>query len=211
MRIQGTLLKWDEERGFGYIRTRESRVVLPVHRSEFPHGQRRPQIGDPLSFDIRTGADGRKEACAVRWDVSPPPADFTRPPPAAGTRPAAARPSTRPSGAQGHGARARRSAHESEPSPGTLRLLLAVLVLGALISAVWYGSEGNAPAPERSAGAGATQATSPPRPLGCDGRSYCSEMKSCEDAKWLLQHCPDTELDYDGDGIPCEEQLCRGG
>ena len=64
MRIQGTLLKWDDERGFGYIRTRESRVVLPVHRSEFPHGQRRPQIGDPLSFDIRTGADGRKEACA---------------------------------------------------------------------------------------------------------------------------------------------------
>ena len=56
MRIQGTLLKWDDERGFGYIRTRESRVVLPVHRSEFPRGQRRPQIGDPLSFDIRTGA-----------------------------------------------------------------------------------------------------------------------------------------------------------
>jgi len=206
MRIQGTLLKWDDERGFGYIRTRESRVVLPVVRSEFPRGQRRPQIGDPLSFDVRTGEDGRKQACAVSWDVSPPPADFTRPQPAAGTRPV-----TAPPGARTRAVRARRSAHDAEPSPGTLRLLLAVLVLGALISAVWYGSEGSAPPPERPAGAGAAQPATPPRPLGCDGRSYCSEMKSCEDAKWLLQHCPDTELDYDGDGIPCEEQLCRGG
>lgn len=42
----------------------------------------------------------------------------------------------------------------------------------------------------------------------CDGRVYCREMHSCEEAKWFLQHCAGTKMDGDGDGIPCEDQYC---
>ena len=42
----------------------------------------------------------------------------------------------------------------------------------------------------------------------CDGRRYCSQMKSCAEAKYFLAHCPGVEMDGDGDGIPCERQLC---
>jgi endonuclease YncB( thermonuclease family) len=42
----------------------------------------------------------------------------------------------------------------------------------------------------------------------CDGRRYCSQMTSCEEATWFLRHCPDTEMDGDGDGVPCERQWC---
>jgi len=42
----------------------------------------------------------------------------------------------------------------------------------------------------------------------CDGRKYCSQMHSCEEAKYFLAHCPDVKIDGDHDGIPCEEQLC---
>lgn len=42
----------------------------------------------------------------------------------------------------------------------------------------------------------------------CDGRTRCSQMSSCEEAKFFLAHCPNTQMDGDGDGIPCEQQYC---
>ena len=38
----------------------------------------------------------------------------------------------------------------------------------------------------------------------CDGRRYCSQMRSLEEARFFLRHCPNTEMDGDGDGKPCE-------
>lgn len=46
------------------------------------------------------------------------------------------------------------------------------------------------------------------RNLSCDGRVYCSQMKSCTEAKYFLAHCPGVKMDGDGDGIPCESQFC---
>ena len=42
----------------------------------------------------------------------------------------------------------------------------------------------------------------------CDGRRICSQMTSCAEAQYFLAHCPDTEMDGDVDGIPCEKQWC---
>ena len=42
----------------------------------------------------------------------------------------------------------------------------------------------------------------------CDGRTHCSHMRSCEEAKYFIQHCPNTQMDGDRDGVPCEEQWC---
>jgi hypothetical protein len=42
----------------------------------------------------------------------------------------------------------------------------------------------------------------------CDGRRYCSQMTSCAEAQFFLSHCPDTKMDGDADGRPCEEQWC---
>lgn len=42
----------------------------------------------------------------------------------------------------------------------------------------------------------------------CDGRVYCSQMKSCDEAKYFLEHCPNVKLDGNHDGIPCEKQWC---
>lgn len=43
----------------------------------------------------------------------------------------------------------------------------------------------------------------------CDGRKYCSQMRSCPEATYFLNNCPGVKMDGDGDGIPCEEQWCR--
>ncbi|RQO59845.1 DNA-binding protein [Paucibacter sp. KBW04] len=42
----------------------------------------------------------------------------------------------------------------------------------------------------------------------CDGRSYCSQMRSCDEAKYFLQFCPGVNLDGNKNGLPCEQQWC---
>ena len=42
----------------------------------------------------------------------------------------------------------------------------------------------------------------------CDGRIHCSEMTSCEEATYFIQHCPNAKMDGDYDGVPCERQWC---
>lgn len=60
-----------------------------------------------------------------------------------------------------------------------------------------------------------TSTTSNPLPsstfsssFSCDGRRYCTQMKSCAEAKYFLANCPGVKMDGDKDGIPCEEQWC---
>ncbi|ENX39780.1 cold shock domain-containing protein [Acinetobacter courvalinii] len=43
----------------------------------------------------------------------------------------------------------------------------------------------------------------------CDGREHCSQMGSYEEALFFLRNCPNTKMDGDGDGIPCERQFGR--
>lgn len=59
--------------------------------------------------------------------------------------------------------------------------------------------------PQRSAVPAATPATAAYR---CDGRTHCSQMRSCEEATWFLRNCPGTQMDGNRDGIPCERQWC---
>ena len=42
----------------------------------------------------------------------------------------------------------------------------------------------------------------------CDGRQYCSQMRSCQEATFFLNHCPNVKMDGNRDGIPCEQQWC---
>jgi hypothetical protein len=49
---------------------------------------------------------------------------------------------------------------------------------------------------------------SQPSSFKCDSRKYCTQMVSCAEAKYFLSNCPSVKMDGDGDGIPCEEQLC---
>lgn len=38
----------------------------------------------------------------------------------------------------------------------------------------------------------------------CDGRQHCSQMTSRAEAEYFTRHCPNTKMDGDRDGIPCE-------
>lgn len=43
----------------------------------------------------------------------------------------------------------------------------------------------------------------------CDGRTHCSQMTSCAEAKFFIRNCPDIKMDGNNDGVPCESQWCN--
>jgi cold shock CspA family protein len=62
MRIEGTLTKWNDDRGFGFITPAQGGPEVFVHISAFPKGGHRPTIGEQLTFEIEVDREGKKRA-----------------------------------------------------------------------------------------------------------------------------------------------------
>lgn len=65
--------------------------------------------------------------------------------------------------------------------------------------------------PPTAAGTAPSSLPTAPSRWRCDGRRHCSQMNSCEEAKFFLANCPGVEMDGNHDGVPCEKQWCRSG
>lgn len=65
MRVKGTLKKWNDERGFGFLETDETGVEVFVHVKSFAPRGARPQIGETFFFDIASGPAGKRRATNV--------------------------------------------------------------------------------------------------------------------------------------------------
>lgn len=176
MRHHGTLTRWNDERGFGFIAPAGAEGDLFVHVSAFPLDGRRPQVGEVVSYVAEQGPDGRMRAVSV----------------------------LRP----GQG---RKTARVQEKARGitvgeVVGGLFAISVI-AVLAWFFYSRHlawGNA-GPVRAA---ARPAVMDPH-FSCDGKTHCGQMRSCAEATFYLRHCPNTQMDGDGDGVPCEQQWCR--
>lgn len=62
---QGTVTKWIDHRGFGFIEPDGEGGSIFSHISRWPAGST-PLAGDRVSFDVHTGVDGRPAAINVR-------------------------------------------------------------------------------------------------------------------------------------------------
>jgi len=185
MRLSGTLRSWNDDRGFGFIAPTHGGAELFVHISALPRDGTRPTVGEKLTYELGRGRDGKPQAVNVIR--------------------------------QAIGLAAVQSA-----SPATLRVrgpsVLPKLVGVLLVLAL--GGFGYSQFQQRAAPPLATAApvpAVPERPLRqmaepasfrCDGRTHCSQMTSCQEATWFLQHCPGVKMDGNHDGVPCEEQWC---
>ena len=194
MRRHGTLLKWNEERGFGFVAVGQAGAEAFVHASAFPRDDVRPQVGEMLSFELVPGDGGRQKAIKVQ-------------------RPGPARPAVRA---------ARRPPSGREPLLSNrqgIAASLGVLVLLAGFGAVFMVMSRGAPHPggapvalplrAPTAGESAASVPAPASAFRCDGRTECAQMTSCAEAEYFLAHCPGVRLDGNGDGEPCEQQWCR--
>ena len=178
MRSHGTLKKWNDDRGFGFVVLPQSQEEIFVHISAFPRDGVRPSVGETISFEVRRGPDGRKRAEGV------------------------ARPRAR-----------RRSPVDRDASHGyerrPFRAALAAVALGAL-GLVGYGAYTSRHNLGDGAMFGIPQSVeTTDTQFKCDGRTHCSQMTSCAEAVYFLQNCPNTQMDGNNDGEPCEQQWCN--
>jgi cold shock CspA family protein len=194
-RFNGTLKKWNAERGFGFVAAEQGGQDLFLHVSAMPKDGWIPVIGEPLSFEVEIDKEGRKRAVRVRRPGVPVPAKFS------------------------DAERARHLARQPAQSAGSGSAFGTSLVVFLLVASLgWYAYDHYAEravalrAPPQSVMAPGPTAAPQIRPpaFQCDGRKHCSQMSSCSEAKLFLKNCPGMEMDGDGDGVPCEQQLCTG-
>ena len=184
MRQEGRLKKWNDERGFGFITADRDGSDFFVHISAFPPGERTPKIGEHLSFEVDTGPDGKKRAIRI----SCPERTASRSP-----------------------APARRQARTTQRHTKRTwsKVVLALAAIGLAVAAYQkFSAQSLAPSANTFHGIDAKPAAAPASRFQCDGREHCSQMTSCDEAKFFLRNCPNTKMDGDGDGIPCEAQWC---
>lgn len=193
MRYQGHLKMWNAERGFGFVVADEGGAELFVHVSAFVTTSPPPSQGERLTFEVEPGRDGRKRAVRVRRVGEE-----------------AAKPSRQPQPRSSPSARSHHSKHKS----GVLGRLVSGVLVCALIG-LGYSQYAKRAAVHESL-LPALPASLPsvklavPEGFRCDGRTMCSQMTSCREAKLFLQNCPGTQMDGNGDGVPCEQQWCTG-
>ena len=101
-----------------------------------------------------------------------------------------------------------RTAPTASSSSLPMSLVVLALCAGGIGVYGWQNFT-TSPAPEVPA----APSTAPPQiqttpRFVWQGKQYCSQMTSCEEAKFYLKNCPDAKIDGDDDGIPCEEQWC---
>jgi cold shock CspA family protein len=189
VRYTGRLQKWNAERGFGFVATDDGGAELFVHVTAFARNGPPPAVGDVISFEVELDRDGKRRA--VR----------------------ALRPGEQPARAA-----APRSHKMSHTPKGDGAGFFGKLITGALVCAVvWFGSSAYATrAAKFGSSLPAPLASVPilsgklpvPADFKCDGRNMCSQMTSCREATLFLQNCPGTQMDGNGDGVPCEQQWC---
>jgi cold shock CspA family protein len=65
MSVQGIVVIYKSERGFGFIKSASAERDIFFHISEFNH-ESIPEPGMKVTFDLKDGADGKNSACNIR-------------------------------------------------------------------------------------------------------------------------------------------------
>ncbi|MFZ2268004.1 MAG: cold shock domain-containing protein [Azonexus sp.] len=182
-RINGTLKTWNDIKGFGFITPLNGGQDIFVHISDYPKQGGLPKVGEPISFEVILNNDGKKKAVLVQRPGGKPVASTVRSRPQANVSP-----------------------------KNSLLERFITLVLVVMIGSAGYTFL--APKFNASSSRPDTLVNTQPEVVSdhfqCDGRTSCSEMTSCAEATFFIRNCPNTKMDGNGDGVPCESQWCTG-
>lgn len=172
MRQQGKIIKWLDDKGYGFVSADGASEQVFVHISAFPKGQDRPHIGEVITFEIAKDPKKGLQAYNVMYPSRPTPIKFQY----------------------------KRKSTEKSSNYNFIGILL-LLAFGYVVLTKFkpIHQEARFLSEPTSVKVVAFQ---------CAGKTHCSEMISCEEATYYLNHCPGAVTDGDGDGIPCEDQWC---
>jgi len=182
-RIKGTIKKWFDDKGYGFLSSEKEKNDLFVHISAFDKNlSRRPQVGDTVFFFIKR-EDGKSKAVDAVFEGVSKTERTVRP--------------------------IRRQRYSNGSSRKGFRQLALIVVLIVGGGAAAYSKYCTGSYDAGSMQNLSDEATTAPTGFTCQGKTLCSQMTSCEEAKFYIRNCLGTQMDGDGDGIPCERQWCN--
>ena len=204
----GKLVRWDDEKGYGFIHiVSESRDVF-IHISTLPDMSRRPVVGDVIIFDVKTDDSGKSKAVDATIEGIPrlePSSKSLSLAPIIDTQP---RLKSQAKPFQPYRLAYRTKYTEKKRSSFSYKLI-PFLVIFVVISAYEKLTSNNTTYRYTPSVSVTDEFKPQPNRFECQGKTHCTQMASCEEATFYIKNCPGTEMDGDNDGIPCERQLCN--
>jgi cold shock CspA family protein len=195
---KGKLVRWNEDKGFGFIKPDHDNADIFIHISVLRGMSRAPIVGDIIHYE--TGFDDKGKARAINAKIEGVPQALALVPIAGKTKPERA--NHQPRHAYIH--RATRSTRASRGSK-IIPIMLIVMIVAAVYSKITqqkiYPDHSKSTIAEIAEPPQLTEA------FQCQGKVYCSEMNSYDEALFYVRNCPGTKMDGDHDGEPCESQF----
>lgn len=196
---QGILIKWNDEKGFGFIKLDNSNEEVFFHISALHNSVRRPLVGDAVFFKI--GSDDKGQRCAVEVGIQGAKAVFSElainQSPTKHSIYLPSKNRSRPLKNQ--------SKNRTRSPVLALLILLGIFVFDKLRQSSF---DSNLPVDAVDSKLLEEPVAELAAHFTCAGKTHCSQMTSCEEAVYYLNNCPGSVTDGDGDGRPCEDQWC---
>ena len=181
MRYQGRITEWKDDRGFGFITPNGGGTRVFVHISAFRIGRQRPSGNELVTYELLN--DKTKGFRAADVDF----VEMRQLPVARIKRRGGSSPFVALIVVAGIGIYAYQHVASRTVNPP------------AIVESLTVHPPALVKSPSQSLSTVMFQ---------CQGKRYCSQMTSCEEATFYLRNCPGVQIDGDGDGIPCESQWC---
>ncbi|MEK8021463.1 MAG: excalibur calcium-binding domain-containing protein [Candidatus Parabeggiatoa sp.] len=175
---KGVLFTWNDERGFGFILPENAAENIFIHISAFGKISRRPKVGDIIYYHLKKITSSQKgKYTAYNATIEG----------------------------------VKKEPKRLSRKPAKKRISFGKLIVGFMVFLIIfvYGISKiiSSPPPQIEIPQIETpELSSHSQQYHCAGKVYCSEMDSCEEARYYLHNCPSVKIDGDGDGMPCEEQ-----
>jgi cold shock CspA family protein len=186
-RAKGTLKKWLDDKGYGFITPDKGSQDVFVHLSAFDRDiPRKPKVGDTIFYHVTTDNNGKTKAVDAAIEGAAAPVK----------RPRSPKP---------------KHLYQDRRKKSSWKFLVICLVLIIGIGSTLYDRFHSTGGQILSSSTNISNfiGSKPAQQYTCSGKTHCSQMTSCEEATFYLQNCPGTSMDGDGDGIPCERQHCN--
>jgi cold shock CspA family protein len=172
---KGQLKSWNDSKGYGFIKSESLGRDIFVHISSLKSMSRKPKVGDFIYFDVEKQSNGKDKATNCRIE-----------------------------GVIALNKGGRNNYPKKKSNTVTNLLSIIVVLVIALFGYQKLSTKIDKNTPSSNITPQTIKQSSPTYSYRCDGRQHCSQMNSRAEAVYFIRNCPNTKMDGDHDGIPCE-------